>query len=132
MRAREARSSSVRAASISRRRSASSAARRSVMSNSAPFIHICPPAPLTSWPRSSTQRISPSARTIRYSSENVWSPPSSQPSTAAAIIARSSGWTMLTSVRLALATKLSAGKPEIRSISSVISSSRCPACQAER
>ena len=57
MRAREARSSSVRAASISCRSSASSAARRSVMSNIAPSIHSRPPGPRTSWPRSSTQRI---------------------------------------------------------------------------
>ena len=70
MRARDARSSSVRACSISRRRSASSAARRSVMSKIAPSHHSRPPAPETSWPRSSTQRISPSARTIRYSSAN--------------------------------------------------------------
>jgi hypothetical protein len=67
MRARDARSSSVRACSISRRRSASSAARRSVTSKIAPSIHSRPPGPGTSWPRSSTQRIAPSARTIRYS-----------------------------------------------------------------
>ena len=73
MRVREARSSSVRAASTSRRRSASSASRRSVMSKIAPSIHSRPPGPLTSWPRSSTQRISPSARTIRYSSTNALS-----------------------------------------------------------
>ena len=38
------------------------------MSNSAPSHHSRPPAPDTSWPRSSTHRTSPSARTIRYSS----------------------------------------------------------------
>ena len=73
MRTRDARSSSVRARSISWRRSASSAARRSVMSNSAPSIHSRPPGPCTSWPRSSTQRTWPSARTIRYSTTNALS-----------------------------------------------------------
>ena len=67
IRTRDARSSSVRACSISCRRSASSAARRSVMSNIAPSTHSRPPGPGTIWPRSSTQRSSPSARTIRYS-----------------------------------------------------------------
>ena len=67
MRAREACSSAARAASTSRRRSASSASRRSVMSKIAPSIHRRPPGPRTSWPRSSTQRTTPSARTIRYS-----------------------------------------------------------------
>ena len=45
MRARDARSSAVRAASISRRRSASSASRRSVMSKITPSIHSRPPKP---------------------------------------------------------------------------------------
>ncbi len=45
MRARDARSSSVRASSISRWRSASSAARRSVMSKIAPSIHSAPAGP---------------------------------------------------------------------------------------
>ena len=39
---------------------------------------------------------------------------------------------MLTSVRRALATKLLGGYPVMRSISSLISSSRWSACHAER
>ena len=70
MRWREARSSAVRASSTLCASSAASAARRSVMSNIAPSSHSRPPGPGTGCPRSSTQRTSPSARTIRYSSTN--------------------------------------------------------------
>ena len=104
IRTRDARSSSVRACSISCRRSASSAARRSVMSNIAPSTHSRPPAPGTTWPRSSTQRSSPSARTIRYSMAKARSR-SAACSTARTSPSRSSGWTMLSIVRRVLATK---------------------------
>ncbi len=132
MRIREARSSSVRARSISWRRSASSAARRSVMSNSAPSIHSRPPGPGTSWPRSRTQRTAPSARTIRYSATKARSGSAPAEATAREIRLRSRGWTMLSSVRFALATKSTGGYPEMRSISSLMSSRECPACHAER
>ena len=79
------------------------------MSNSAPSHHSRPPEPGTSWPRSSTQRTSPSARTIRYSSTN--GSPSSRASfeRLLSIFGRSSGWTMLQSVRFLLAMKFAAG-----------------------
>ncbi len=108
MRVREARSSAVRAASISRRRSDSSASRRSVMSKITPSIQSRPPKPATSWPRSSTQRTAPSARTIRYSCENGCSS-SVAVATSRITCSRSSGWMMLISVRRELAMKLSAG-----------------------
>jgi hypothetical protein len=108
MRAREARSSAVRAASISWRRSAASASRRSVMSKIAPSIQRRPPAPGTSCPRSSTHRIAPSARTMRYSSTNG-RVSSASSATDASTRSRSSGWMTLSSVRRALAMKLAAG-----------------------
>ena len=108
IRAREARSSSVRAASISRRRSASSASRRSVMSKITPSIQSRPPKPETSWPRSRIQRTRPSAQMIRYSCENGRSS-SLAVATSRITRSRSSAWMMLISVRRLLAMKLSAG-----------------------
>ena len=94
MRAREARSSAVRAASISRRRSASSASRRSVMSKIAPSIQRRPPGPWTSWPRSSTQRTrrrrARSGTRARTAVGLV-----GRPRRRRAIASRSSGWMML-------------------------------------
>ena len=78
------------------------------MSTIAPSIHSRPPGPGTGWPRSSTQRTSPSARTIRYSNSNA-SPRALACSTPRMTASRSSGWTMLMIVRFALATKLCGG-----------------------
>jgi hypothetical protein len=78
------------------------------MSNITPSIHVSPAGPCTSCPRSSTQQIVPSARTIRYSIAN------GRPSLAAArassiTLGRSSGWIMSLIVRVRSTTNASRG-----------------------
>ena len=70
MRVRDAWTSASCASTISRSRSACSAARRAVMSKIAPSSQRRPSPATWACPRSSTQRTLPSRRTIRYSSVN--------------------------------------------------------------
>ena len=116
--AREASSSAIRMASTSRSTRSSSAAWRSVMSKMMPSSHSAPLRSMVLTPRSSTQRMPPSACTIRYSRTN------GRCAAIAALISRStvsrsSGCVTATIVCFDASTKSEAGYPVMLSISSL-------------
>ena len=107
----------MRAASASRRRSASSAARRSLTSKMIPSSHSWPSRSTVRIPRSRTQAQPPDARATRYSRANGRSAATATPHSSCTR-ARSSGWMIELKLRPALPTNSAAGYPVIRSMSS--------------
>jgi hypothetical protein len=81
---------------------------RAVMSKIAPSSQRRPSPASAAWPRSRTERTSPSRRTIRYSI--VYGRPAATPSrTDRSTRSRSSGWMTLVKLRIRLEMKSEAG-----------------------